>query len=128
MRRGLGEPESARAFLSAEDAHDPRAFAGMGDAVALILRHVATGSRITVHGDYDVDGVCATALLLRALRRIGADAEYFLPSRVDDGYGLAATTVERLAERGTSCWSRSTAPSPPSRRSRSRRSPGSTSS
>jgi single-stranded-DNA-specific exonuclease len=101
VRRGLRDPAGARAFLAAEDAHDPRAFAGMDAAVELIARHVAAGSRITVHGDYDVDGVCATALLVRALRRLGADVDWFLPSRVDDGYGLAAATVERLAARGT---------------------------
>ena len=104
VRRGLSDPHAARAFLAAEDAHDPRAFAGMDDAVAVIMRHLAAGSRITVHGDYDVDGVCATALLLRALRRLGgrADAiDAFLPSRIDDGYGLSAATVERLAARGT---------------------------
>ncbi len=101
VRRGLGEPEAARAFLTADERHDPGAFAGMDAAVALILRHVASGSRITVHGDYDVDGVCSTALLLRALRRVGADADWYLPSRIDDGYGLATATVERLAARGT---------------------------
>jgi single-stranded-DNA-specific exonuclease len=101
VRRGLGEPDAARGFLAADETHDPRSFAGMGDAVALILRHVAAGSRITVHGDYDVDGVCSTALLVRALRRLGADVDSFLPSRVDDGYGLSGATVERLAARGT---------------------------
>jgi single-stranded-DNA-specific exonuclease len=101
VRRGLGDPAAARAFLAAEEVHDPRAFAGMDAAVELISRHVVAGSRITVHGDYDVDGVCSTALLVRALRRLGADVDWFLPSRVDDGYGLAAATVERLAARGT---------------------------
>ena len=101
VRRGLGEPDAARAFLAAEVSHDPRAFAGIDDAVALILHHIEAGSRITVHGDYDVDGVCATALLLRALRRLGAETDSFLPSRIDDGYGLSAATVERLAARGT---------------------------
>ena len=104
VRRELADPAAARAFLAAEEAHDPAAFAGMADAVALILRHVAARSRITVHGDYDVDGVAATALLVRALRRLADRAdliECFLPSRMDDGYGLSAATVERLAERGT---------------------------
>jgi single-stranded-DNA-specific exonuclease len=101
VRRGLGELDAARAFLAADEVHDPRAFAGMDDAVALILRHVRAGSRITVHGDYDVDGVCATALLLRALQRLGGDVDHFLPSRVDDGYGLSASTIERLDKRGT---------------------------
>ncbi len=66
-----------------------------------ILAHVGRGSRITVHGDYDVDGICSTAILVRALRTLGADVDWYLPSRIDDGYGLAATTVERLAARGT---------------------------
>jgi single-stranded-DNA-specific exonuclease len=101
VRRGLGDPVAARAFLAAEEAYEPDAFLGIGDAVAVIERHVRTGSRITVHGDYDVDGVCATAILVRALRALGASVDWFLPSRIDDGYGLAMATVERLAARGT---------------------------
>ncbi|HYV15280.1 MAG TPA: single-stranded-DNA-specific exonuclease RecJ [Conexibacter sp.] len=101
VRRGLGAPEEARRFLAAEETHDPRAFAGIEAALAPILRHVRAGTRITIHGDYDVDGVCSTAILLRQLRRLGADADWYLPSRVDDGYGLAAETVDRLAARGT---------------------------
>jgi single-stranded-DNA-specific exonuclease len=58
-------------------------------------------SRITVHGDYDVDGICSSAILIRALRTLGADVDWYLPSRIDDGYGLAAATVDRLAARGT---------------------------
>jgi single-stranded-DNA-specific exonuclease len=101
VRRGLGDAAAARAFLAAEEGHPPEAFLGMGDAVATIERHVGAGSRITVHGDYDVDGICATAILVRALRALGANVDWFLPSRIDDGYGLAMATVERLAARGT---------------------------
>ena len=64
-------------------------------------RHVAAGNRITVHGDYDVDGVCATAIMVRALRSLGASVDWFLPGRIEDGYGLQAKTVARLAARGT---------------------------
>ncbi len=101
VRRGLGEPLAARAFLEARETHDPGRFAGLEEAVDVIRRHIASGARITVHGDYDVDGICATALLIRALRSLGADAGWYLPSRLEDGYGLAAKTVERLAARGT---------------------------
>jgi single-stranded-DNA-specific exonuclease len=101
VRRGLGDPEAARAFLAAEDRHDPLAWAGMAEAVDVIRRHVAAGTRITVHGDYDVDGVCSTTILVRALRALGADVDWFLPGRIDDGYGLSGATVERLAARGT---------------------------
>jgi single-stranded-DNA-specific exonuclease len=101
VRRGLAEPATARRFLDAGDTHEPSAFAGIDHAVSLIRRHVAAGGRIVVHGDYDVDGVCATAIMLRALRALGADVGWFLPSRAEDGYGLAAATVARLAQRGT---------------------------
>jgi len=101
VRRGLGDPADARAFLAAGESHDPSAFAGLGAGVDLIRRHICAGTRITVHGDYDVDGICATAIMLRALRGLGADVGWFLPNRTEDGYGLSARTVERLAERGT---------------------------
>ncbi|MEA2229090.1 MAG: single-stranded-DNA-specific exonuclease, partial [Solirubrobacteraceae bacterium] len=68
VRRGLGDPHAARAWLEARDVHDPSAFAGIDRAVALVLSHVSSGSRITVHGDYDADGVCSTAILVRVLR------------------------------------------------------------
>jgi len=99
--RGLGDPLTARAFLDADEEHPPSAFAGIADAVEAILAHVSEGRRITVHGDYDVDGVCSTAILVRALRTLGADVYSYLPDRVGDGYGLATATVRRLAERGT---------------------------
>jgi single-stranded-DNA-specific exonuclease len=101
VRRGLGRAEDARAFLEAAECHDPLAFAGIDAALATIRAHIESGSRIVVHGDYDVDGVCATAVLVRALRSLGADVGWFLPSRVDDGYGLSAATVVRLGARGT---------------------------
>jgi single-stranded-DNA-specific exonuclease len=101
VRRGLGEPQRAAAFLRAAERHDPGAFAGIDRALAVIGRHVSAGNRIVVHGDYDVDGVCATAIMIRALRDLGADVRWFLPSRSEDGYGLSAATVERLAARGT---------------------------
>ena len=64
--------------------------AAIDEASTPILAHVERGARITVHGDYDVDGVCSTAILVRALRDLGADVDWFLPSRREDGYGLAA--------------------------------------
>lgn len=100
-RRGLTDPAEAGAWLRADERHDPRELAGMEEAVALVRRHVETRTRITVHGDYDVDGVCSTAILVRALRALGADVDWHLPSRLDDGYGLSRATVERLAARGT---------------------------
>jgi single-stranded-DNA-specific exonuclease len=101
VRRGLRDPAAAADFLAADEAHPPAAIDGIEGAVETVLRHVESGRRIVVHGDYDVDGVCATAVLVRSLRRLGADPRWFLPSRLEDGYGLSRATVERLAAGGT---------------------------
>jgi single-stranded-DNA-specific exonuclease len=101
VRRGLSEPDRARAFLDADERHPAAAFAGIETAVATILGHVRGATRITVHGDYDVDGVCSTAVLVRVLRALGAQCDWYLPDRARDGYGLNPDTVRRLHERGT---------------------------
>ena len=100
VRRGLSEPRAAEAFLAAEETHPFAAFAGIERAVEPILRHLDEGGLITIHGDYDVDGVCSAAVLVRALRGLGANVDSYLPDRAE-GYGLSERTVERLAERGT---------------------------
>ena len=101
VRRGLDTVEAARRFLAADESHDPSCFRGIDDAVATIRTAIAAGSRITVHGDYDVDGICATAILVSALRREGAECDWIIPDRLSDGYGLSAGTVEELVRRGT---------------------------
>ncbi len=101
VRRGYDSPATAKAFLAAADRHDPGELDGMAAACELILGHVRRGSRIVVHGDYDVDGAASTAIMVRALRSLGADPAWHLPSRFEGGYGLADTTVDRLAEQGT---------------------------
>ncbi len=101
VRRGLGESAAARAFLAGEEQHEPSAFAGIERAIAPILRHVREGGLITIHGDYDVDGICSTAILVRALRALGGNVDWYLPDRQSDGYGLNPDTVRRLAGRGT---------------------------
>ena len=99
-RRGFRDLDEARRFLAAEESHDPATLPGAPAACGLILRHVERGSQIAVFGDYDVDGVCSTAILLRTLRVLGADPVWELPSRFDEGYGLSGPAVERLAGRG----------------------------
>jgi single-stranded-DNA-specific exonuclease len=100
VRRGLGEPDAARAFLDADEPHPAAAFAGLREAAQLVWRHMCDGNRITVHGDYDVDGVCSTAVLVGALRRLGASVDWHLPDRTE-GYGVSVATIRRLAQRGT---------------------------
>src|SRR6185503_18425041 len=91
IRRGHSTPDAARAFLEQDGpAHDPMRLGDMA----------AAGERICVHGDYDADGICATALAVTVLRGLGANVESHLPSRFEEGYGLAVETVERLAADG----------------------------
>ena len=101
VRRGYGDPQEARAFLAGEQPlHDPFLLGDMAAAVGSIRAAVAAGKRICVHGDYDVDGICATVLAVLALRELGAEVEWHLPSRFDEGYGVSGQTLERLAEEG----------------------------
>jgi single-stranded-DNA-specific exonuclease len=101
VRRGYRTPEEARTFLAAEESHPPQAFEGMDAAVEQVRSAVEAGRRITVHGDFDVDGVCATTLMVSTLRELGADCDWFIPNRLEDGYGLSEKNVRKLAERGT---------------------------
>ena len=72
----------------------------MAAAVERLRAAVERGERICVHGDYDVDGICATALATLTLRELGADVVWHLPSRFEEGYGVSAATIARLAEEG----------------------------
>ena len=101
VRRGYGDPDEARAFLAGEQPlHDPFLLGDMEAAVERIRAAIDAGRRICVHGDYDVDGICATVLALLVLRELGAEVEWHLPSRFDEGYGVSGETLERLAGEG----------------------------
>jgi single-stranded-DNA-specific exonuclease len=101
VRRGYRTVDAAREFLEAGDEHDPLEFEGMEDVVELVLGHARRGTRVTIHGDYDVDGVTSTAILVSTLRSLGADCDWLIPDRMGDGYGLSAGSVEQLRSRGT---------------------------
>ena len=101
VRRGYAEPEQAASFLGGElPGHDPFALGDMQEACDRIRTAVAGGTKICVHGDYDVDGICATTLAVLVLRELGADVDWHLPSRFEEGYGLAGETLTRLAGEG----------------------------
>src|SRR4051812_31986857 len=101
VRRGYGDPDTAGAFLAGEQPlHDPLLLGDMAVAVERIRAAIAAGRRICVHGDYDVDGICATVLAVLVLRELGADVDWHLPSRFDEGYGVSGATLERLAGEG----------------------------
>ncbi len=103
VNRGILDPAAARSFLACDRSmlSDPSAFAGMDRAADRIRRAIRTGERITVYGDYDVDGVTGTALLYLALRNLGANIETYLPDRMTEGYGLNGAALAGLRQRGT---------------------------
>jgi len=101
VRRGYGDPDAARVFLDGElPPHDPLLLGDTEAACTRIRAAVAAGRRICVHGDYDVDGIAATALAVLLLRELGADVGWHLPSRFDEGYGVRAETLARLTDAG----------------------------
>lgn len=100
-RRGLGDPDAARRFLAgALPGHDPFRLGDMRAAVETLRAAVDDGRRVCVHGDYDADGICATALAVLLLRELGAEPAWHLPSRFEEGYGLNGQTLTRLAGEG----------------------------
>jgi len=101
VRRGYTDPGQASAFLEGGiPEHDPFRLGDMQAACEAIRGAVAAGRRICVHGDYDADGICATVLAVLVLRELGAEVEWHLPSRFDEGYGVRSETVSRLADEG----------------------------
>ncbi|HEY6009790.1 MAG TPA: DHH family phosphoesterase, partial [Geobacteraceae bacterium] len=100
--RGISDPATAGCFLAPAlaDLHDPMLLLGMESAVARLAAAVAAGERICIYGDYDVDGITAVALLVDFFRALNADVCYYIPRRLDEGYGLSAVGIERIAAQG----------------------------
>ena len=103
-RRGLGDPGAVAAYLapSLDTLIDPLSLPDLALARDLTLRAVERGERIAIFGDYDVDGLTSTALLVRLLRAVGADVVPYIPHRIDDGYGLKLDAVRCIITEGAS--------------------------
>ena len=95
VQRGHGDVEAAKRFLRPRLEHlrDAYELKGMTHAVDRLVRAIRAGEKIMVHGDYDVDGMCSTALLTRAFRQLGGNIEPFIPHRIHDGYDLTDAGV-----------------------------------
>ncbi|MDR3633312.1 MAG: single-stranded-DNA-specific exonuclease RecJ [Isosphaeraceae bacterium] len=99
INRGIDEPARAKAFLDARvgSLHDPASLPGAADAADRIVRAIRAGKKIVIYGDYDVDGVCGTSILWACLRLAGAgQVDYYIPHRVEEGYGVNREALERL--------------------------------
>lgn len=102
LRRGVTDATAAREFLDAKltSLRPPEELPGVVQAVEVISNAISEGKSIVVHGDYDADGMTGTAILYRCLRLLGANVTYFLPNRMEEGYGLHTETVDRFAASG----------------------------
>ena len=102
LRRGFDTVDSAKRYLRPrlDQLHDPTLMLGMDVAVERLVRAIRAGERIVVHGDYDVDGMSSTAVLLRTLATLGGDAVPFIPRRIEDGYDLTMAGVRAAIAAG----------------------------
>ena len=100
--RELTTFEQCKAYFrsSSGNFHDPFLFDGMKKAVSRIKNAIDNDEKICIYGDYDVDGVTSTVLMLKVLRRLGANCDYYLPNRLTEGYGVSEAGIRAAAERG----------------------------
>lgn len=101
LSRGMDNHERAYEYLNPDTGRlcDPYLMKDMEEAVGTILSAVAERKRIVIYGDYDVDGITSTAIIYNYLGGMGADVDYYIPDRLDEGYGLSMGAVQKLAER-----------------------------
>jgi len=100
--RGITDPQTAQAFMkpSLDDLHDPELLPGARDASELIARAVSEKRPIVIYGDYDVDGITGVAILHACLRMAGADVDFYVPHRLDEGYGVNTDALRKIVARG----------------------------
>ncbi len=104
FNRGLTEPAQLESFITADErlSYDPFLLPGMAQAVARVYRALLGGENIAVYGDFDTDGITATALLVQGLSSLGAKVTPYLPHRVSEGHGLRTGALEKLSQQGIS--------------------------
>ena len=104
LNRGLSDGESARRFLDSpfKALHEPSLLPGVSDAAERLHAAISQGCRICIYGDYDVDGLTGTVILWQALQLLGGQATYYVPHRLEEGYGLNCEALRQIAASGVS--------------------------
>ena len=102
LNRGITEPDACQSFLrpSLKELYEPHLISGLTVAAERIAKAVRNRSNIVIYGDYDVDGIAATAILWHAIRMLGGTASYYIPHRIDEGYGLNPDAVAQICTAG----------------------------
>ena len=104
INRGLSTPEQAQLFLSASllDLHSPFLMKGMEKAVDRIISAIKNNEKVYIYGDFDVDGITATAVMVLFLREVNVNVSYYIPKRMKEGYGLNVNAIKEIKEKGAS--------------------------
>lgn len=102
LNRDITDPELGRQFLqpSLLSLHDPALIPNMAAAAARVAKAIREGEKIVVYGDYDVDGIAGTTILWHAIKMLGGNVDYYIPHRVDEGYGIHADAISEIAAGG----------------------------
>ena len=102
INRGISDIQQAERFLSStlSDIRSPLGMKGMKEGVERVQKALHNKEKIAIYGDYDVDGITSTSILLMFLKSAGANVSYYIPERIAEGYGLNADAISKLAERG----------------------------
>ena len=103
LTRGIDDLDEVRQFLDPKlnGLRDPAELPGATSAAEIIWAAVQAGKRITIYGDYDADGITATAILMRCLKLLHANVHFYVPHRIDEGYSLNTEALKKIAEQGT---------------------------
>lgn len=103
LNRGIVSEQEANKYLYGDlaDLYDPCLMKDMDKATDILIEAVLSGKKITIYGDYDADGITATATSMRALEYLGADVDYYLPHRIEEGYGMNLEAIQKLKDNGT---------------------------
>src|SRR5688572_15564000 len=102
LNRGIGQPEDCFAFLrpSLKCLHDPALMPNLPKAAARIAKAIREHEKMVIYGDYDVDGITATTILWHAIRILGGEVDFYIPHRIDEGYGLNTAAINEIIDRG----------------------------
>ena len=102
INRGVSDPAEAQQFLrpSLMHLHAPESLPNLRQAAARIAQAIAAGEKIVIYGDYDVDGITATAILWHAIRLLGGQVDYYIPHRIEEGYGMNPQAVAQICDSG----------------------------
>ena len=102
LNRGMRELQDCQDFLrpSLKSLHDPATIPGLTRAAERVAKAIADKQKIVIYGDYDVDGITATAILWHAIRTLGGTCDFYIPHRIEEGYGLNAEAIEQICTDG----------------------------